>query len=75
MRVANLKDLLIMVSKELSTYYWRYKKERKAKEHKLNPEQIKELRLEESLPVINELGKWMFVQIKLPYLRVKSEKH
>jgi transposase len=42
-----------------------YAIERKAKEGKLNPEQIKELRLKESLPVINELGKWMFAQMKL----------
>ena len=43
-----------------------YAIERKAKEDKLDPEQIKELRLKESLPVINELGKWMFAQMKLP---------
>lgn len=42
-----------------------YAIERRAKEGKLNPEQIKELRLKESLPVINELGKWMFAQMKL----------
>lgn len=42
-----------------------YAIERRAKEDKLNPEQIKELRLKESLPVINDLGKWMFAQMKL----------
>jgi transposase/uncharacterized coiled-coil protein SlyX len=42
-----------------------YAIERRAKEGKLNTEQIKELRLKESLPVINELGKWMFAQMKL----------
>jgi hypothetical protein len=42
-----------------------YAIERRAKEGKLNPEQIKELRLKESLPVINELGKCMFAQMKL----------
>lgn len=42
-----------------------YAVERKAKEQKLNPEEIKELRLQESLPIINELGKWMALQIKL----------
>ncbi|MEN5197584.1 hypothetical protein, partial [Sphingobacterium faecium] len=30
----------------------------------LTAKQIKELRLEESLPVINEMGKWIFEQIK-----------
>lgn len=42
-----------------------YAVERKAKEQGLDPQQIKELRLEESLPIINELGKWMFLQIKV----------
>ena len=42
-----------------------YAVERKAKEQSLRPEQIKELRLQQSLPIINELGKWMFLQIKL----------
>ena len=38
---------------------------RKTEEQKLIPEEIKELRLQESLPIINELGKWMALQIKL----------
>lgn len=42
-----------------------YAVERKAREQVLDPKQIKELRLEESLPIINGLGKWMFLQIKL----------
>ncbi|MGL4584513.1 MAG: IS66 family transposase, partial [Flavobacterium sp.] len=42
-----------------------YAVERKAKEQNLTPEQIKELRLKESLPIVNELGKYMFAQIKL----------
>lgn len=42
-----------------------YDVERKAKEENLNPAQIKELRLKESLPIINELGKYMVAQIKL----------
>ncbi|WP_267740847.1 IS66 family transposase, partial [Myroides injenensis] len=42
-----------------------YAVERKAKEQNLAPEQIKELRLKESLPIINELGKYMFAQMKL----------
>ncbi len=41
-----------------------YKVERKAREEKLSPDQVKELRLKESLPVINELGKWIFQEIK-----------
>lgn len=41
-----------------------YEVERQAKEEKLSAEQIKELRLTESLPVINELGKWIFEEIK-----------
>ena len=41
-----------------------YKVERKAKEEKLSPDMIRELRLKESLPVINDLGKWIFREIK-----------
>ncbi|SKB95067.1 Transposase [Parapedobacter luteus] len=41
-----------------------YAVERRAREEKLAAEQIKELRLTESLPVINELGKWIFEEIK-----------
>lgn len=41
-----------------------YATERKAKQGKLNTEKLKELRLEESLPIINQLGKWIFEQIK-----------
>lgn len=41
-----------------------YVVERQAKQANLSPEQIKELRLAESLPVINELGKWIFEEIK-----------
>ena len=41
-----------------------YAIERKAKEELLSPAQIKELRLDESLPVINELGKWIFAEVK-----------
>ncbi|MDM1328847.1 IS66 family transposase [Myroides odoratimimus] len=42
-----------------------YAVERKAKEQNLTPQEIKELRLKESLPIINELGKYMFIQMKL----------
>ncbi len=41
-----------------------YAVERRAKEGKLDAEQIKECRLTESLPIINELGKWIFEEIK-----------
>lgn len=41
-----------------------YKVERRAKEEQLSADRIKELRLEESLPVINEMGKWIFEEIK-----------
>ncbi|TDB57195.1 IS66 family transposase [Arundinibacter roseus] len=41
-----------------------YAVERKAKEQMLDADAIKELRLNESLPIINELGKWIFEQIK-----------
>ncbi|WP_367211263.1 IS66 family transposase [Sphingobacterium sp. R2] len=41
-----------------------YAIERKAKQDNLSPEKIKELRLEGSLPIINDLGKWIFEEIK-----------
>jgi transposase len=41
-----------------------YAIERKAREKQLDADAIKELRLNESLPIINELGKWIFEQIK-----------
>lgn len=41
-----------------------YAVEREAKEQGLNAMAIKELRLKESLPIINQLGKWIFEQIK-----------
>ncbi|HUH47668.1 MAG TPA: IS66 family transposase [Arenibacter sp.] len=41
-----------------------YAVERRAKEEDLTAEQIKESRLERSLPVINEMGKWIFEEIK-----------
>ena len=41
-----------------------YAVEREAREVGLSAEQIKKLRLEKSLPVINELGKWIFEEIK-----------
>jgi len=41
-----------------------YAVERQAKQEGLTAEQVKALRLTESLPVINELGKWIFEEIK-----------
>jgi transposase len=41
-----------------------YAVERKAKEEGLDFAQIKALRLDASLPVINELGKWIFHEVK-----------
>ena len=49
-----------------------YAVERQVREEKLTPEQVKELRLDKALPVINELGKWIFKEIKntLPKSRI-----
>jgi len=46
--------------------------ERKAKEAGLDADATKQLRLDESLPVINGLGKWIFEEIKstLPKSRI-----
>src|SRR5690606_8772710 len=41
-----------------------YAIERKAKQENLSTEQTKQLRLAESLPMINELVKWIFEEIK-----------
>jgi transposase len=41
-----------------------YQIERRAREEKLSPEQRHELRLDESLPILNELGKWMAAQVR-----------
>jgi len=41
-----------------------YAVERIAREGQLDTAQIKELRLKESLPIINEMGKWIFQEIK-----------
>jgi len=51
-------------SKALGLIQQLYAVERKAKENELSSEQIKALRLDESLPVINELGKWIFHEVK-----------
>jgi len=41
-----------------------YQVERRAREQKLSPGQRHELRLNESLPILNELGKWMAAQVR-----------
>ncbi|NIJ52555.1 hypothetical protein FHS68_001725 [Dyadobacter arcticus] len=41
-----------------------YAVERKVSKQKLDATVIKELRLAEYLPIINEFGKWVFEQIK-----------
>lgn len=51
-------------SKALGLIQQLYAVERKAKENQLSSEQIKALRLDESLPVLNELGKWIFHELK-----------
>lgn len=45
-----------------------YKVERKAKEEKLSPDKVKELRLKESLPVINDIG---YFGVMMPVISVK----
>ncbi len=54
----------IRATKALSLIQQLYAVERKAKEEQLNADQIKQLRLDESLPVLNELGKWIFAEVK-----------
>jgi transposase len=56
----------IRAGKALTLIQQLYAVERKAREEKLNADQVKQLRLDESLPVINELGKWMFAEVKNP---------
>lgn len=54
----------IRATKALSLIQQLYTVERKAKEEQLEANQIKQLRLDESLPVLNELGKWIFAEMK-----------
>lgn len=49
-----------------------YAVEAQAREDKLDPDQRKELRLEKALPILNELGKWMFQQMRNHQLLPKS---
>jgi len=41
-----------------------YSVERQARETRMSPNEVKELRLEKSLPVINQMGKWIYEEIK-----------
>ena len=41
-----------------------YRIERQAREQKLSAEQRHKIRLDESLPIMNELGKWMAAQVR-----------
>ncbi|MGX5687412.1 IS66 family transposase [Arcticibacter tournemirensis] len=54
----------IRATKALSLIQQLYAVERKAREEQLGAHQIKELRLDESLPVLNDLGKWIFAEVK-----------
>lgn len=49
-----------------------YKVEAEARQNELTAEQRKELRLEKSLPVLNEFGKWMAGQLKSGKVLPKS---
>lgn len=50
-----------------------YAVEASARENNLSPQERKILRLEESLPVINEMGKWMVNQLKNHHILPKSQ--
>jgi len=50
-----------------------YQVEREAREGKLNAVQRKELRLDKSLPVINEFAKWMTAELKSGVILPKSQ--
>ena len=67
----------IRASKALSLIQQLYAVERKAKEEQMQANHIKQLRLEESLPVINELGKWIFAEMKntLPKSQIGKAMH
>lgn len=54
----------IRASKALNLIQQLYAVERRTKEEGLSPHQIKTRRLDEALPVINELGKWIFNEVK-----------
>lgn len=50
-------------TKALTLIQQLYAVERKAREEKLAPMETKEIRLSQSLPVLNELGKWISLEI------------
>lgn len=50
-----------------------YAAEALAREEKMEPSQRKELRLEKSLPIINEFGKWMVEELKNHHILPKSQ--
>jgi transposase len=50
-----------------------YAVEASARENNLTPQERKTLRLEKSLPVINEMGKWMVNQLKKYHILPKSQ--
>ena len=54
----------IRATKALSLIQQLYAVERKAREVQMLADKIKQLRLDESLPVLNELGKWIFTEVK-----------
>jgi len=64
-------------SKALAMIQQLYAVERKAKENDLSSDQIKTLRLNEALPVLNELGKWIFAEVKntLPKSQIGRAMH
>lgn len=50
-----------------------YAVEAMAREEDMEPKQRKELRLKESLPIINEFGKWMVEELKNHHILPKSQ--
>ena len=54
----------VRASKALNLIQQLYAVERKIKEQGLSSEQSRVLRLDEALPVINDLGKWIFNEVK-----------
>ncbi|UKJ07908.1 IS66 family transposase [Solitalea lacus] len=59
-----LENDKVRAAKALELIQQLYAVERKAKEAQLPADQRKQLRLDEALPVLNELGKWIFAEVK-----------
>jgi transposase len=59
-----LDDNKVMAQHVLTQMQLLYSIERKAKEENYTPEERHQLRLEEALPVLNDLGKWMAEKAK-----------